>query len=67
MELGGHQPQPLGACKIEAGSRNAQAVLGLATQKLGCHDRGVRLLGFAELKLVSAQCLKCQDRMLVPG
>jgi hypothetical protein len=39
----------------------------LATQKLGCHDRGVRLLGFAELKLVSAQCLKCQDRMLVPG
>jgi hypothetical protein len=35
VELGGHQAQTLGAREIEAASRDAEAVFGLATEELG--------------------------------
>src|SRR5437868_13081441 len=39
VELRGHQAQTLSACKIEAASRDVQAVFGLAAQKLWGHHQ----------------------------
>src|SRR4051812_11630575 len=49
VEFGCHQPQPLGTGQVEATPSDAEAVLGLATQELGCeHEpdlvRGLMML-----------------------
>ena len=61
VEFGGHQAQPFGARQVEAASRDAEAVFGLATQELrGQHDGFVQVsfLGLRWIR-VSAYGAKC--------
>ena len=63
VQLSRHQPQALGAGEVETGSRDPEAVFGLAMEEFGSEHGSAG----SELKKGSPVRRKCNDETLVPG